>query len=283
LPSVRQGLRLDDLWRTLRAGPAGRALFVRSGVPLVYGTAWYRPHTHVTALTPLLAGTAIVGGTFTHGSPVAALVYRGHARREPITRLAERLDGESLFGHRLETLDAATFEAYASRLGVTTVVALEDDAPRLPFLTDNPRYRRVVVPPFLVFAAVDAPPVAATSGTRDLELGDRAGAWVPARIAYYPLWRAERDGRPLATRRGALGDLEIEADGRPGPVRLVYGPGAAEILGLAVSGLALVALAAGAVGRGRRARSAPGEVAAGQEAQRGAHGAGGVEDPHAQR
>ncbi len=226
LASVSQGLRLESLWRTLRAAPAGRVLFVRSGVPLVFGTAWYRPHTHVTALTPVIAGTPILGGTFTHGSPIAALVYRGDTRREPITRLAEQLDGESLFGRRLDTLDAATFESYARAFDITTVVALEDDAARLPFVTDQPRYRRMVVPPFLVFVATDAPPRALPGGPREIDVAGSSDAWVSARLAYYPLWRAERDGRPVPTRRGAHGELEIKADAGPGVVRLVYGPGA---------------------------------------------------------
>jgi hypothetical protein len=281
--SVSQGLRLDGLWRTLRAAPAGRVLFVRSGVPLLFGTAWYRPHTHVTALTPVFAGTAIVGGTFTHGSPVAALVYRGDTGRAPITRLAEQLDGESLFGRRLDTLDAATFESYARALDITTVVALEDDAARLPFVTDQPRYRRMVVPPFLVFVATDAPPRAITGRARDVEIAAGAGTWVSTRQAYYPLWRAERDGRPVATRRGPYGELQIEADGRPGVVRLSYGPGPVEILAVMVSAATLVLLAADAARHRRRQRSAPGEIAARPDTQRRAHGAGRVEDGHVQR
>jgi hypothetical protein len=280
--SVSQGLRLDSLWRTLRAAPAGRVLFVRSGVPLVFGTAWYRPHTHVTALTPVLAGTPILGGTFTHGSPIAALVYRGDAGRAPITRLAEQLDGESLFGRRLETLDAATFESYARAFDVTTVVALEDDAARLPFITDHPRYRRTIVPPFLVFVATDAP-ARASAGGPGLEIAAGAGPWVSARQAYYPLWRAERDGRPVQTRRGPRGELEIEANGSPGVVRLVYEPGAPEILATLVSAVTLVLLAADAARHRRRRRSASGELAAGPDAQRRAHGAGRIEDGDLQR
>src|SRR4030095_9553511 len=79
------------LWTTLRTAPAGRVLFVRSGVPLVYGRDWWRQHTHITALTPLRAGRAIVNGTFTHPSPVAALVYRGATQGGAITELVERL------------------------------------------------------------------------------------------------------------------------------------------------------------------------------------------------
>jgi hypothetical protein len=264
-PSVVRGLRLDDLWRALNTAPPGRVLYVRSGVPLVYGTAWYRPHTHVTALTPVLGGRDILGGTFTHGSPVAALVYRGDPGPAPITRLAEQLDGESLFGRPLETLDTATFDGYASRFGVSAVVALEDDAARLPFLAENPRYRRVTTPPFLIFIATEPPVLARrlADGSREVQVGPDGRGWIPTSVAYYPLWRAEHDGRALATRRGRFGDLEIEAPAGITRVRLVYGPGLVELVGSLVSALALIALALDAW-RAKR-RSAPHEIAGGGE------------------
>ena len=96
--SIERGFRLPALWATLGAGPEGRVLIARSGLPLVHGSAWYRPHSHVTALTPLRAGRPIVHGTFTHPSPVAAFVYRGDAGGGAITMLAEQLDGVALFG-----------------------------------------------------------------------------------------------------------------------------------------------------------------------------------------
>jgi hypothetical protein len=249
-------------------------LFVRSGVPLVYGTAWYRPHTHITALTPALAGREILGGTFTHGSPVAALVYRGDARPGPITKLAEQLDGESLLGRRVETLDAATLEAFATRFRVAAVVALEDDAPRVAFLTDNPRYRRLVVPPFLVFVATSPPsPIRRLAdGTRDVTLRGAPSGWAATGIAYYPLWRAERDGRPLPTRRGTEGDLEVKVDAGATAVRLSYRAGIIEITALVTSAVVLLGLAWSAVR----------EVAAGHHAERGADRVGGVEDPRVQ-
>jgi len=242
--TVSDGLRLDDLWRALREAPPGRVLFVRSGVPLVYGTEWYRPHTHVTALTPILGGRDIVGGTFTHGSPVAAFVYRGEAGPAPITRLAEQLDGVSLFGRPLDTLDAATFEAYARRLRIAAVVALEDDAGHLAFLTDA-RYRRRAVPPFLVFVAVDSPASVRRLDGRRWEVAlDGGGEWRSTGVAFSPLWRAEHGGRPIATRRGALGDLE--AKGEPGveTIALVYGPGRVELAALALSAAGLGGLVA---------------------------------------
>src|SRR5262249_10545738 len=72
--ATARGLQLESLWAALRKTAAGRVLFVRSGVPLVFGREWWRPHTHVTALTPIHSEREIVNGTFTHSSPVAKLV-----------------------------------------------------------------------------------------------------------------------------------------------------------------------------------------------------------------
>jgi hypothetical protein len=273
--SITRGLRLEELWRVVRAVPPGRVLFIRSGVPLVYGTAWYRPHTHVTALTPVVTGRDVVGGTFTHNSPIAALVYRGDIGRAPITRLAEQLDGESLFGRPLGGLDIATFDGYARRLRLSAVVVLEDDVPRVRFLSDHPRLLRVSTPPFLVFVSADRRPMPRrlADDARELSLPDDAQGWVTTGVAYYPLWRAERDGRALPTRRGTYGDLEVEAEPGTGLIRLVYRPGGIEIAASLLTALALVTLAGSALG----------DLARRTKAKRRAERIRGVVDPHAQR
>jgi hypothetical protein len=243
LASVERGLRLGDLWTTLRDAPPGRVLFVRSAVPLAYGTEWHRPHTHATALAPLFTGRAIVHGTFTHPSPTAALVYRGDAGRGAIGRLAEQLDGRELFGRELGALDAATFNMYAERLGIGVVVALDEDAPRLRGLDDNPAFvRRPVPSPFLIYASRERAeiPRAIAHDRFTVTLATDRDAWVSARVAYYPLWRASAQGELVETRRGNLGDLELRL--RPGArtVELVYAAGVPEIAGIVASGIGAI-------------------------------------------
>jgi hypothetical protein len=244
LQAVARGLRLHDFWTALSRLPDGRMLFVRSGVPLVHGTDWWRPHTHATALTPMWSGRDIVHGTFTHPSPVAVLVYRGDTGRAAITQLAERLDGHSLFGEPLHTLDAARFSARAERLGIVAVIALEDDLPQLTWLAEQtPFRRRISLAPFTLFTRESpAPlPVATDAGTWGVTLVGEPGAWVPVRVAYYPLWRAEAAGERLDKRRGADGILEVRLTQPQQTVTLRYGAGVPEILGLAVTVAALVA------------------------------------------
>ena len=254
--ATERGLRLPALWAALREAPEGRVLFVRSGVPLVFGTEWWRPHTHVTALTPLAAGRAIVNGTFTHPSPIAALVYRGDPGPGPITNLVERLDGRTLFGAPLEALGADKFNVFARRLGVSVVVALDEDVPRLTALADNAVFAsRRSEPPFVIW---QAPPVAlphpVEPGSWRVDADRRPDGWASLRVAYYPLWRAAAGGVPLPTRRGALGDLEAALPTAVATVELSYGAGVIEWLGVGLTAVGVLAWLI--VGRRPKAREA---------------------------
>jgi hypothetical protein len=242
--TIERGLRLDALWARLRAAPPGRVLFVRSGVPLVYGSQWWRPHSHITALTPLVTGREIVNGTFTHPSPVAALIYRGDAGPGAISELVERLDGGRLFGRDLDGLDPDTYNRYADGLGVSTVVALDEDVPHLRALRDNPRFTRAPdSPPFVIYTRrepVALPRVVGPSHLR-LPIDSTRASWLPARISYYPLWRATADGRSIATRRAEMGDLEVQSPRPAAEIDLDYARGPAETIGLAITALSLAA------------------------------------------
>jgi hypothetical protein len=261
LGQLERTLNLPALWRALREAPAGRVLFVRSGVPLVPAPPgqpasarppWYRPHTHVTALAPLYAERAIVNGTFTHPSPIAALVYYGTAVR-PITTLVEQLDGERLFGRTLgpdpaTATDPTTFgpfdtlEQATAFLGVSTVVILEEDAGRFPALETSDRFTATPVPPYVIYASHE-PVVLPEQVARDrwrVALGQGTSEWASARVAFSPLWTAEGDGRSLPVRRGNLGNLDVRVP-KPGTsVDLVYREGRWEHAGIVVSGLGVL-------------------------------------------
>src|SRR5262249_12552055 len=244
-PATARGFRLDALWEALRKAPAGRVLFVRSGAPLMFGQEWWRPHTHVTALTPIHAGREIVNGTFTHPAPVARLVYRGSAGPGAITTLVERLDGRSLFGRSLDELDTATFNRLADRLGVSAVVVLDEDLPRFKALADDGELRqRSTVGPFVVFerGAVVTIPLRVGDDRWTFAVDGPAGGWVRMGVGYYPLWRARRGDAALPTRAGPAGDLEVKLDDGRGPVELRYGATAVETLGTAISVGAAAAL-----------------------------------------
>jgi hypothetical protein len=249
LRSIQRGLRLLDFWTALGRLPDGRMLFVRSGVPLVHGKDWWRPHTHATALTPAGSGRDIVHGTFTHPAPIAALIYRGDAGRSPIRQLAEQLDGHELFGEPLQTMDPTLFASRADRLGIVAVIALEDDVTDLAWLPERTAFRRrITLAPFSIFVRDNPVPLPTLAGadTWRITLTGDVGAWVPLRMAYYPLWRAEVDGERLEKRRGEDGVLEVRLTQPLQTVTLRYSAGVPEVLGVAVTAAALVASTAAA-------------------------------------
>src|SRR5687768_17542724 len=256
LEATERGLRLSELWARLAATPEGRVLFTRSGVPLVYGSEWWRPHTHVTALTPRATGHGIVHGTFTHPSPTAALVYRGDAGRGAITALAERSDGRSLFGRPLAALDGAALDRYTNALGVSAIVAVDEDAPALRALDDHASFRRAAAPPpFVLWVRGDpiAIPRRAQDGWR-ITLRGVPGQWTTTRMTYYPLWRAFDGAAALETRRGELGDLEVRLARDVATVDLRYAAGTPERAGVAISAVALLAWFVSVVAAARRPR-----------------------------
>jgi hypothetical protein len=256
LASVERGLRLDALWAALPETPDARLLFARSGAPLVYGTDWWRPHSHATALTPYRGGRPIVHGTFTHASPVAALIYRGDPGRGAIDTLAERLDGQALFGRPLDQLEPGAFNRLTGLLGVGAVVVLDEDVPRMRALVDNPEFaRRAAIGPFVLWTRVARVglPVELSPGHWHLAANGRPGDWVPAMVAYYPLWSAERAGQRLETRRGEAWNLEVRLGDGSGPIDLRYRAGTWEWAGVAVSAAGLAAWAIALLAARRRA------------------------------
>ena len=250
---VVRGDRLDALWAALREAPPGRVLFVHSGVSLDYRPEWWRPHSHITALTPIETGRGIINGTFTHPSPIAGLVYTGSAENRPITTLVEARDGVSLFGRPLESLTAEGFRTWADKLGISVVVASEEDAGRLGFLDSSGDFSPPrAIGPFRVYAA-RAPrilPEGMAPQTWRLAPAAEPG-WRSAGFAYSPLWSAEASGRRLATRRDAAGMLEIEGVGGTSEIILRHGPGPAERIGVLISALSVSALAVAGLWRRR--------------------------------
>lgn len=242
---VVRGLRLDALWAALETTPPGRILFVRSAVSLDWRPEWWRAHTHITALTPLRTGRAILGGTFTHPSPVAGLFYTGSAANRPLTLLAEQRDGRTLFGRPLAALEAETFDERAGRLGISTVVVQDEDVGLASFLDGNRELRRAArIGPFDVFvfrAPRDEPTPIGRQRWR-VAAPPATSGWSPLAIAYSPLWVARAGGARIPARRDALGLLEVSPPAGTAVVELEHRPGVVEWAGAGVSALSVIAL-----------------------------------------
>ncbi|MEK9133426.1 MAG: hypothetical protein AAB333_01060, partial [Pseudomonadota bacterium] len=129
-------------------------------------------------------------------------------------------------------------------LAISAVVALDEDAGRLGFLTAHAGFRGPErIGPFLLFVATAPRPLPEPVAPGHLRVLLPAGApgFTPAGIGYSPLWTAHAGGRALATRRGETGLLEIWAPARERlSVDLLYGPGLAEWAGLGLSAAAFL-------------------------------------------
>ena len=235
--------QLDRLWNALRGG-TDRVLFVTSSVRLDKNPVWYAPHSHVMSLTPLRAGREIVGGTFTHPSPIAARFYTGQATPPArLVTLAEQLDGQRLLGEPWERLSGEVFDRFARRLRIGTVVVPSGDAARARFL--GPSYAPAgEAAGFTLFERRDRPwprVERITSRRYRVLVSPTGGVWIPTGIAAYPLWQVKSAAGRLETRVDDWGFLEFRVPVDLFEAELVYSEGWLEW-----SALILFAISAGA-------------------------------------
>ncbi len=231
---VVRSTQVDALWAGLSQAPPGRVLFLRSALRLEDHPEWWRPHSHLTALTPVTTGRQILNGTFTHPSPIAGLLYTGSSGSRAIRTLVEQRDGRSLFGRPLESLGVEEFSRWAGRLRVSAVVATDEDHGRLNFLDSNPEFAPAQrIGPFSLYLLRGARPLPEPAGPQrwQLSLGPHQRGWVAAGLAYSPLWRAESAGKPASVRRDDWGMLEVEIPEGGGEISLYHRPGVAENAG----------------------------------------------------
>ncbi len=242
LDEVSRAHGLPQLWAALRGG-SDRVLFLTSALRLGSDTAWYAPHSHVLSLAPLFTGREIVHGTYTHPAPLAARFYTGTpVPPARIETLAERLDGQRVLGQPLERLSADTFEAFARRLRIATVVVPAADVERVRFLGE--RYApKATVAGFTIFDRRDHPwpqVERITHRRYRILVPPTGGVWVPTGIPAYPLWRAKSRQGALETRADAWGLLEFRVPLDLWEAELVYAEGALEwgALALTLAGIA---------------------------------------------
>jgi hypothetical protein len=252
LAGARQAYGLDDAWQAL-AGDTGRVLFTShylhlDGVP-----------TALKAATPYFAGRAIVGGTFSHWSPVARVLWVGRTDVDLLPGQVELSDDVTLGGRPWPDWTDAEFLALCRDLNVTTVAATWADANARTFLDGAPHfvsyysddlfvlYRVVDVEPALV--EVQGPGTVALLRAEPTALevrveGAAVGSVLRIKITDYPLWRVRRGGETLAHRPDERGLMTVSLPPGSYDLSLDYRPGAVERLGgglsLAAAGLSLV-------------------------------------------
>lgn len=229
--------QLDRLWTALRGG-SDRVLFLVSSLRLDRDPAWYAPHSHVTSLAPVRAGRETLHGTYTHPSPAAARFYTGQATPPArVSTLTERLDGRSLLGHPWEQLSSGTFDRFARRFRVGTVVVPSGEVPRARFL--GPTYAPAgEAAGFTLFERRDRPwpRIERITGRRYRVLvSPTGGVWIPTGVPAYPLWQVKSAAGRLETRVDDWGLLEFRVPVDLFEAELVYAEGWLEWVALVLS------------------------------------------------
>ncbi len=237
---------LPRLWAALRDAP-DRVLFATSALRLGEDPAWYAAHSHVLSLAPLFTGREIVHGTFTHPGPLAARFYTGSATPPArLDTLVEQLDGERLLGQPWERLSAESFEAFARRLRVATVVVPTADVTRARFLAASyfPAHEAAG---FTVFERRDraTPPGSPGAPWPKIErithrryrvlVSPSGGVWIPTGVPAYPLWQVKSAAGRLPMRADPWGLLEFRVPLDVFEAELVYSEGGWEWGALAVT------------------------------------------------
>lgn len=240
-----------DLWETLRSGPdkEGRILFTSYYTYLRWPDGTITP-TAIKAMTPFFTGREIVGGTFSHWSPVARLLWVGDPWATVLPERVEREDGRSLLGRPWHELDAGELAALAGALNITTVVADADDVEARQVLDATPDFQPYWNNGFFYLYRVASGRSAWVEGhNATAELLERTphrwrlraesageGAWVRVKMTAYPLWEARLDGQRVPTEADeyALTRVRLPAN-TASTLTLTYRSGVAEKAGHALS------------------------------------------------
>lgn len=258
--------RLDELWKTLRTSE-GRVWFTSYDTRLsMHGTDDF--NTTLAALTPLFTNRQMMGGTYSHWSPIAALMWSGDPAPPVLWGRIEELDDRALFGVPIEKLDAARVYEYCRRFNITTIVASVNDFRTRTFLDASPHFESYYnTGYFFAYRVKNYASAWIDAHNADVDLitfGDdeivlrvraaRADARVAVKVYAYPLWRARTDGgQSLEITRDDLALMRIALPrGENYTVTLRYEEGIAEQAGFLISIFSGVILVSSAVIVARR-------------------------------
>ncbi len=255
LDDLLRNTAFNGFWEALRDDPHadGRVLFTSYYTQVRWPSGDITP-TAIKAMTPFLTGREIMGGTFSHWSPGARLLWVGNPWTQQLPAQVEAEDDQRLFGVPWDQLDDARLVSAARALNITTIVADGDDTNARGRLDRSPSFRRYWDNGhFYLYHRLDAQPAWIEGSHADVRLLERsprrwvirvdnatAGATLTARMAIYPLWRADADGRSLTITPNEYGMQEIGLPaGGPYTVTLAYREGLAEWGGLLITLLAI--------------------------------------------
>ena len=245
LSQATRDYRLDDLWEILRATP-GRVLFTSSLTNLNARGGEPFPTT-LTALTPLFTNRPLMGGTYSHWSPIAALMWTGDLYPHALEGLVQDQDDRSLFGIPLETSTDEQLVTYCERFNVTAIVASVNDYQARSWLDASARFQSYANNGFFfVYRVNDYEGTWLTARNAKVELLGNADDRIDLRVRdaqqdasvqlkfyAYPLWQAYlENGQSLTLESDDLGMMQIALPrGEDYRVMLRYEQGLVELAG----------------------------------------------------
>lgn len=267
LSQAQTDYRLDDLWRTLRDTP-GRVWFASFQTRLAARGLEPFPTT-LAALTPLFTNRSLVGGTYSHWSPIGATVSTGQPHPSVLRGLAEEMDDQALFGVPLEEMTSGRLRDLLRRLNITTIVATSEDYNARVFLDQVPFLQSYYSTGFFfVYRVQNQTSSWLEASNADVEIAEwrdndilisvrdaRPDASVSVKLFAYPMWHAATEsGQVLPIEKDDWDMMRIALPpGHDYAVKLQYQDGIVEQSGSILSAASLLVLV-GLIGLGSRKR-----------------------------
>ncbi|MCC6456528.1 MAG: hypothetical protein IT328_16350 [Caldilineaceae bacterium] len=240
----------DGYWEALSAdSTSGRIYFVPNYLFLTNQDGSITPTTF-NSMTPYLIGREIIGGTFSHWSPIARWLWVGDPRAGLLPAQVEGGDNQQVFGKQWDEISDDELATNLRRLNVTTIVAGVNDLKARERLNSSPHFS-----PYWHNDYFSIYHLANTEGSwfeaqgATAHLSERAplrwviqidqssaGATLLLKMAHYPLWRAQISSQPvpiIATADG-LQQIQLPAGG-PYTLEVTYREGSPEWTGLLIS------------------------------------------------
>jgi hypothetical protein len=239
----------EGYWDALRNDPTGGRIFFVSNYLFLPDEDGEVIPTTVNSMTPYLTGREIIGGTFSHWSPIARWLWVGDPRAELLPAQVE-LDDQQLFGLPWEQISADLLATNLALLNVTTIVVEREDQTAIALLDSSPHFSLYWQnSAFSIYhlasnsgAWVEAEGASAqlierTARRWRIEIAQSApNATILLKMSHYPLWRASANGSELPLQPTAEGLQRFTLpEGGPYTLEVIYREGLAEWSGLAIT------------------------------------------------
>jgi hypothetical protein len=257
LSTLLQHPHFAGFFEALAADPTDGRVFFVSNYQQITGDDGVVTPTTVNSMTPYFTGREIVGGTFSHWSPVARWLWVGDPWAELLPAQVESGDNRQLFGRAWRELTAEEIVTNLHRLNVTTLVVNTNEPEVVAFFDAYPHFTRYWQNSgFVLYHLTGNSSTWVEAQGPTVSLLERhplhwriavessaANATLLVKMAHYPLWQAQAEGNTLRivpTREG-LQEIVLPPGG-PYTVELTYRYGVAEWSGLLITVLSVLVI-----------------------------------------